>query len=246
MSPNSESYEHPLHQIARLIAPKATPPWLAAFLEWWAQGLVVDRMRDGIRPTRSELRGRLDALRDAVSLIQHELQDPSVRAFLEIDPLGRIKNTSTLGVTLSDLNRRVEYVLESPDLVQRDGRTVPGRNRALSPVDFSARTLCAARIIEMWIHFRGNEPGSRNENAAAAADAYWRGAGGKSRDIGNPLHGWRHHFELVKANADSAALGKLRAIWRRDLLQATERGGPPWFLGALNPVPKPPIHVHLG
>ena len=63
MSPNIESYEHPLHQIARLIAPKATPPWLAAFLEWWVQGLVVDCMRDGIRPTRNELRGRLDALR---------------------------------------------------------------------------------------------------------------------------------------------------------------------------------------
>ena len=225
-------------EVAHLIAPNNTPIWLPAYLEWSSQGLRYDQLVEEIRQTKAKTKERLEAFQEASLLILRELGAP-VRDFLEIDPLGPIKNTSELNVGLMDLAKRAEFAAASPLISQADGTTKPGRNKAMAPGHFSAKTLCAARILDAFVHFRGSEPGPRNLEAADAAEAFWLASGGPSKSFGNPLTGWRHHFETVKINEKTLASARLRAVWRRDLRQAERKGGPSWYIGTYYPIEKP-------
>jgi hypothetical protein len=101
------------------------------------------------------------------------------------------------------------------------------------PNVFSAKTLCAARILELGRVLNKIEPGVKSTKAAKAAEAYWLASGGISDGPGNPINGWKHHFKLAKDNAGS--IGLKRLIWWRDIEQCQRRGKPPWFFGTQLP-----------
>jgi hypothetical protein len=221
-------------EAAHMVVSDDTPRWLPALLEWWSQGIRHDIRADAIRPTNAQTKERLEELSAAAALVERELRAPLIRDLLEIAPLGRIRN-ATLGMGVLDLARRAEFVSGSPLLSRPDGRTKPGRNRTTAPGHFSAKDLCAARVFELWRYFYDTEPGWKSVRAARATEAFWLASGGQWNSFGNAPTGWRHHFETVKANESTHALGRLRAVWRTDIEQAAERGRPPWYLGTYFP-----------
>jgi hypothetical protein len=219
--------------VAHLVAGARPPPWLAGHLEWWASSLAVARMVGKHRPTKVEMKKKLDEIKSAALLLQRALSDTPTRKFLELAPSGRIKNVHPHD--LRDLANRAEHAAASPILSTEAGKTKSGRGKAQLSDDLSAKSYCAAMIAEMWLYFRGSDPGPRNGQAAEAADAYWRVSGGRSTGWSSEsLYGWRPHFKKVRSTAQAPAVAALRAIWRRDLIQAASRGKPPRFLGANN------------
>jgi len=218
--------------VARRMVPKDTPAWLPAHLEWWAQGVRHDRLVDQFRPTKAETRERLKAVEKASLLLQRELNFPSIRNLLEATKSNKEILISTFG--LEDLGERADLAISSI-LTGATGKTKRGRSKPKVPDLFVAKVLCAARVVETWLHFHGAEPGLGNLKAAAIAQAYWLASGGKSEGYGDPLNGWYDYFKIVRDNKEAASLIRLRQIWRRDLEQAERRGRPPWYLGTYFP-----------
>src|SRR5260370_40973285 len=128
---------------------------------------------------------------------------------------------------LARVTDHVEFVAKSSGLARQDGTTKRGRNRALGPHYLSAKTRCAARIVEIWLHFFGYEPGSQSEKAAKVAQMYWLASGGKM----TALSSWRDEFDRVKAHKDTPELRNQRQLRRIDLLQNARNGRTPWYLG---------------
>jgi hypothetical protein len=134
-------------EVARLVAPSDTPPWLPAHLEWWAAGVRHDQIADECRPTNVQTRERLAAFATAARLIERELNAPAIRNLLsEAKSTGRISISSW---SLRDLASRADNVFSSPLLSSANGETKRGRSKPRIPGLFNARTLCAARILEM-------------------------------------------------------------------------------------------------
>jgi hypothetical protein len=219
--------------VASLIVPHSAPKWLTPQLEWWAQGLRHDRLADQHRPTAAETRNRLLAFEQAVFLIQCELNSPAIRNILET--VISVRRLSASQFDLRDLSERANLARSSSLLVGASEGAKRGRGKPKVPDLFGAKTLCAARVVELWRHFHGIEPGKRNLKAAGVAEAYWRASGGRSGGYGNPLTGWFSHFKTVRNNQHSATLMGQRLIWRRDLEQSARRGRPPWYLGQYFP-----------
>jgi hypothetical protein len=224
-------------EVALLIAPHNTPPWLPAFLEWWAQGIRHDWWADQYRLTTSQTAQKLSEVVDAVTIFERNLIDPNIRNLLEA-----AKSASQIRLPMAllrDIADRAEITLSSPILIGSDGKTKRGRGKPSVPDIFDAKTLLAARILELGRFLNKFEPGVKSMNAAAAAQAYWLASGGISNSFGNPLNGWKHHFRIAKDQAGS--IGLRRLIWWRDLVQCAQRGRPPWYLGTYFPVPEAEI-----
>lgn len=216
-------------EIAKVIAPKNTPTWLSSHLEWLGQGVRHDRLVDDLRPTRAETLQRLNAVREASALLRREMNDPVIRNLLE-DAM-YLKGLVIAGWPLRDLNERASIAATSPLLITCPGKARRGRGKSKAPNVFDAKTLCAARVVDLWEHFRGAKPGLSNRGCTEATLAYWLACGGTSEGYGDPLNGWHDYFRIVRDNEQTASLIRLRRIWLRDLEQAERRGRPPWFLG---------------
>jgi hypothetical protein len=156
--------------------------------------------------------------------------------FLKLSPTLALSDLGKLRNDLRKISKRADFVIQSPEFTAPDGKTPRGRNKAFGLAEFDQKTLCAARIAEAYLFFRRREPGPRNKTAAAAAEALWRATGDRSRNIGEPLNGWRRPFEALKGHSKNVELIRLRTSFRRDLEQAVRRGGPPWFLGTYYPL----------
>jgi hypothetical protein len=220
--------------VAALIAPESTPSWLPAHLEWSAQGIRHDRLTDVLRPTKAETLKELSAVEKALATLWRGFNSPAIRNLLE--DAKSLKKLSISGWDLQDLSERAALAVASPLLIKFPGKARRGRGKPKVPNLFDAKTLCAARIVDLWKHFRGSEPGLGNLKCADAAQAYWLASGGRSEGYGDPLNGWYDYFKIVRENEQTAGLIRLRRIWIRDLEQAERRGRPPWFLGTYFPV----------
>ena len=219
--------------VARMIAPSNAPPWLPAHLEWWALGIRFDRLVDQYRPTTSQTVERLSEVAEAARVFERNLSDPNIRNLLEI---ASIPNKFQLPIaTLKDIAYRAQATRSSSVLTGKDGKTKRGHGTPTVPDVFDAKTLCAARILELGRFLNKFEPGIKSANGAAAAQAYWLASGGASKSFGNPLNGWKHHFKDAKDN--SGSIGLKRLIWWRDLIQCQRLGRPPWH-GTPFPVPE--------
>jgi hypothetical protein len=236
MAQRSKFVELPTYEdVAHLLLQEDAPLWLNAHLEWWGQGLVADRLKEQSQPTKAQIRKRLFAFKAASSLIKQELGASAMREILAIDPRGPLKNISDLPFALARLTDHAEFVAASSGLARKDGTTKRGRNKAMGPYHFSAKTRCAARIVEIWLHFFDREPGSQSEKAAKVAQMYWLASGGKM----TALSRWRDEFDRVKAHKDTPELRNQRQLWRIDLLQNARNGRTPWYLGRYLPHGKP-------
>ena len=218
--------------LARLIVPENTPDWLPAFLEWWSAGFRHDQLVDKYRPTKAETRERLLGLKYTLDGVYKMLNDPAFRT-----PLEAARLTSKIRITnydLKDLAERAEIAAVSSLFTGKNGKTKAGRGLPKVPGLFEAKALCAARVIELWLHFRKREPGSGNRKAAEIAEACWRLFGaksfkGKRTKDRDPLNGWFDHFKTVKDNRDDRGLMIYRLRWRTELKQTADRGWPPYF-----------------
>ena len=162
---NDPKFKPNFAQVAELIV-RSPPPWLPAFLEWSAQDLYTDRMRESYRQTKAQTKKRLASLRDAARLILHELDSYPFRDFLEMEPLGLIRDTSSLRLALRDIEDRAVRSAALPVFTKETGETRSGRVKALAPDHVSARVLCAARTAELWLFFHDVEPGPKGPRAA--------------------------------------------------------------------------------
>ncbi|WP_426610575.1 hypothetical protein [Bradyrhizobium sp. McL0616] len=218
-------------EVAALVTPNV-PPWLPAFLEWWAQGIQHDRMADEIRPSRAKTAEMLSEIEDALALARSNLNNPDIRNLIEATE-NRSPPLGALIAAVQDLSKRTSRARSSSIVAGKDGKTKRGRGKPKTPNIFDAKTLCAARILELGRFLNKFEPGIRSPSAAKAAQAYWLASGGSSDGAGDPINGWKHHFKLAKENAES--IGLKRLIWWRDLEQCQRRGRPSWFLGTEYP-----------
>jgi len=205
--------------VNRLIVLYDCPSWLPALLEWWAQGICHDWMADQYRLTTSQTAERLSEVVEALAVLERNLDDPTIRKLLEI---AKLPNQIRLPKhTLRDVSERAEITQSSSILIGKDGKTKRGHGKPSVPDVFDAKTLCAARILELWRFLNKREPGIRSSNAAAAAQAYWLACGGISKGVGNPLNGWKHHFKIAKDQAGSIGL-KLTSMGKAPNVRARQ------------------------
>ncbi len=220
-------------EVAQLIVPVNAPPWLPAHLEWWAQGIRHDQLVHQYRPTTVQTVEGLTEVANAFRVLEQHLSNQNIRIWIEFH--GRPYHIGLPIAVLKNSTDRVEDTLSSPALTGKDGKAKRGRGKP-APHVFDAKTLLAARILELGRFLNKLEPGAKSLKAAAAAQAYWLACGGESNGFGDPLNGWKHHFKLAKDNAGS--IGLKRLIWWRDLIQCQRRGSPPWYIGTYFPVQK--------
>jgi hypothetical protein len=232
---NDRKFRPNFAQVAELIV-RSPPPWLPAFLEWSAQDLRADRILENYRQTKAQTKERLASLRDAARLILHELDSYPFRDFLEMEPLGLMRDTSRLRLALRDIEDRAIRSAALPVFTKKTGETISGRVRALAPDHVSARVLCAARTAELWLFFHNVEPGPKGSRGPRVAQAYWLASGGPFESLGNPLKGWGNPFRKVKSKRNAKALKLARATFRTSLLQTAKSGRPPWYVGTQFPV----------
>jgi hypothetical protein len=203
--------------VARFIAGPDAPTWLVEHFARWSPSLMLDCSAEKMQPTRVAMKERLAEVRDAASRLQHALRHTPTREFLEIAPSGPIEYRVALEHMLQDLAGRAERAIASPALSTEDGKTRPGRGKAMPAPTFSPKLFCAALVAEAWTYLRRRSPGPRNPKVAAAANVLWRASGGEATDGGEePLNSWRYYFEQVQA----PALGKVRKECRRHLEEA--------------------------
>jgi hypothetical protein len=216
-------------EVARIITgDDEPPPWLVKTFERWAPSLAIDRGIAVNQPTKAKTRKSLQAVKDAAHTLIDALNDGAIRGFLDEAP-DKIPYHGPMDHMLRDLARRAGESAAS--LTNADGKTKPGRNRAMPPRAFHPKSYCAAMIAEAWSFFHGDEPSPKNQDAAAAARIFWNGSVGimnvepaksafqgvvaqETKSWGSePLNGWRRHFEQAK----DPAFSEDRAEFRRHL-----------------------------
>ena len=148
------------------------------------------------------------------------LEPMAVPRSLRRGPHGPVVGPERLIRALEYLSLRASQARDGPDLATKSGATKPGPGKA-RPESMSPRTLCAIMIWEAWKHVHKGEPAPKNRQAAEAAEAYWRAAGGEGHHVGEePLAVWRHHFRKAAAPRGEG----FRAEWRRHPLRLSDIG----------------------
>jgi hypothetical protein len=208
----------PIHaEVAALIAPVDTPPWLATMLSNWAASLALDRGVNANQPTKAKMRERLTQARDAAAFLLQALQDTPTREFLEHEGFIRIDNLGGLYDTLQKISERAALAAASPQISKTSTTAKKGAGKARPANAYSPEAFCAVIISEIWKYVHNEYPAPRNPKAAAAAETYWRASGGlaKRRWGSNPLGSWRYRFE----QAQSPATEKERREVRRHCVE---------------------------
>ena len=217
--------------VARKITGADKPPaWLVETFERWAPRLAMARGIALKQPPKAKTRNSLQVVKDAAHTLIGALNDGVIRGFVDEAP-DEIPYHGPMDHMLRDLARRAEESAAS--LANADGKTKPGRNRAMPRRACHPKGYCAAMIAEAWSFFHGSEPSPKNQDAAEAAQFFWNGSAGimnvepaksafqgvvarETKSWGSErLNGWRRHFE----QAEDPALSGDRAEFRRHLTQ---------------------------
>jgi hypothetical protein len=204
-----------LTEVAGLIAPTNAPAWLTTLLRDWVPSIMLDRGVHMVQPTKAEMRDQLTQMADAAAILQRGLSNVSTKEFLELEGGVHIENFGGLDHTLRVVGERAALSAASPRIAAA-GKAKKGRGRALPSGAISPKAFCALIVAETWAHLRGDQPAPRNQEAAAAADAYWRASGGTTQSWGSdPLTSWSYHFK----EAQSPAAETLRKEVRRHCVE---------------------------
>jgi hypothetical protein len=212
----SRTFEH-FAKVARLIAGDQAPEWLPGLLHTWFFDLHRAHFVEHERPTRVEIRHRLDRVIASASFLIEELASPSVREFLEADPYAPFLDRDELVGALEHVAYRANQAGASSVLVTETGVTKAGSGRARLLDAVSPQTYCALIISDTWEFIHGTAPPPKSRRAAEAAEGYWRAAGGPAHTCGEaPLASWHYHFQLAREKKGTT----LTAEYRRHLVEA--------------------------
>ena len=204
-----------------MIAGLEAPPWVPDLLSNLAPSIALDRNVHASKLTRAAILRRLGEVHTASSLLIQMLNEPSIRAAIDAADDAPIQYHGLIDRHLRDLTERAARASTSPTLTTQAGKAKSGRGRAAAADVLSPQAFCALVIVETWKHFRGDYPAPRNKEAAAAAEAYWRAAGGQRNAWGlEPLNAWRYHFQKA---SESERAAPIRAKIQHHLLQDSKR-----------------------
>jgi hypothetical protein len=212
----SERVASGLAEVAGLIAPTNTPAWLATLLRDWAPSIRLDRSVHEMQPTKAKMREQLTQMANAATILQRGLSYSPTKEFLELEGHVHIENISGFNHTLRVIGEGAALAAASPRIAVTAGKAKKGRGKALPSGAISPKAFCALIVAETWAYLRGEHPAPRNQEAAAAADAYWRASGGTTKSWGSdPRTGWSYHFK----EAQSPTAETLRKEVRRHCLE---------------------------
>ena len=208
---------NPFGAVARMIAGKSPPAWLANRLKVLADALSGRRRTEASLPLRTEAAQRLDAIGGAASLLVDVLRGDELTALRYIEAKVPLKN---IGATVEVL----QQVATGASLAATDLRSRRGPDRAhIHAESLSSFAMCALIIMEAWaLTHDEKRPTPHNRTAVKAADAYWIATGGihpkdwhdKSQTA--PKAGWRKHFEKAKRATDGERLQVRRVLRPRE------------------------------
>lgn len=210
--------------LAEQVAGQSPPEWLIEYFESWAGSLAMHRHQWEQRMSRVEVTEWLKRVEKAALELMDALSEPDFVAFFA--GLPEPNEIAVLSASLIKVSELAKSVSESPKFVNEDGKTRAGAALAAPPGSISPQILCALIVMEAWKFIRGLSHGPRNPKAAEAAQTLWSLAvipGGdrlprtERHSHGNPLNGWRPHFEAL---ADEAHYESDRAELARYLKDA--------------------------
>ena len=157
--------------VARLIAPSNTPPWLAELLHDYGLQIAKERELQELFPYKKDLRTKLLEAKQAVERITSLLNDAMTMVFVEAESNIKIKNIVELKNNLKELVKAVELAAASPAISGPEGKTKKGAGKAMARTTLLPKTFCALVVAESWLAVRRRRSALRNKEAAAAAHA---------------------------------------------------------------------------
>jgi len=173
-----------------------------------------------LQPGRAEVKEALSKAISAAQVLEDVLDDDRLREFLEDTPYGPFTRRALFDQDLGDLQDRAKAAINL--LSTPDGKTKPGRSRAMPQKAFSSKVFCALIVNEAWKFFHGEYPAPRNRTAAAAAEMLWNSSPSplmqpppaKTPGWGaDPVDGWRPHLKAARR----AELDEMRTELQRQL-----------------------------
>ena len=186
-----------------------TPPtWLIEYFVNWSGSLARHRHVWEQRMSRVQVTDRLKRMQEAALELSNALSEPELTEYLAPKPNPAEIADVRRGLML--IHGRAKEGRKSAGLVDANGITRAGAGLANPPHSISPQVLCALIVSEAWKYVRPRRHGPRNLKAAGAAQELWDLAAVPGGDRlprtererrGDPLNGWRPHFEAVANEA---------------------------------------------
>lgn len=219
--------------VARLVCKGADPPpGLALHFRKWARPL--EGYPDFPRPQPMSRREMVEALKEiggAADVILAGLCGQPA-GFLGAPESSAHSDRIALINLLLDLKRKCWHAIAAPPLASAQGGVKRGPGDAARPDGTSLATICAGATLLAWQEIHRTLPGSRNQHAWEAAEAFYQLAsdpieGGEPRLArpswgNNLLTSWRRPFEA--ARAQSPILGASHDVYLHGLRAALAAG----------------------
>jgi hypothetical protein len=188
--------------VARLIAPKNSPPWLPELFRVYGLEITKDRKLQETLPSKADMRKRLLEAKQAAQRILDLLNDTMTMVFVEAESNNQFENIAQLESDLKGFGGAIELAAASPIIAKPGGKTKKGRGRAVGRTTISPKGFCALVVAESWLYVRGHHPTFGNRAAAAAAQAYWLACGATTGSWGSdPRTSWSYHFRDARSGA---------------------------------------------
>lgn len=213
--------------VATLIDPKHNFLWLPAHLEFSSQGVRHDMYCDESRLTKADAAAELDRLGEELDLVKTRMERSEIKVLLryDVDPESLRRHERSI----VEINVRVDWARRE-NFLMRNGKLKRGRGKARMPGVYSAKTVCAGRVLELIRFFCKSEPGIGSLKAGKIAQALWLASGGISDGYGDPVKGWKRYFREVRDNSADPNLRLM--LWRQELIQTERRGRTSKYAGS--------------
>jgi hypothetical protein len=166
-----------LADVAQIIAPNNTLPWLEQILGVYGAEIDNDRKLQDALPSKAVVKKQLIEVKRAAEKILKFLNESPTMVFLEMESNIEI-HVARLESDLRQFAKAAEVAAISPAITDASGKTKKGRGRAVARAWISPTAFCALVVAETWLSARGRRPSVRNQAAARAAQAFWLTCGG--------------------------------------------------------------------
>ena len=198
---------------AEIVSP--APRWLVEVLSNCSFDIRSARSIEEMWPKRQKMRDELQEIRGLADLLDVRLQNLATTRFITAhSDSGSLDVISDLGRDIRELRSQLGWALNSPILVDGNGKVRRGRGKPLLPDLVSPKGLCAALVAEIFDFFNADEASKPPQRKVlSAANKLWRAWVAPKGWGADPLNGWKDHFEEI----DDPILKPFRAEVRRVL-----------------------------